>query len=408
MDHLSFGDAKILYKRKELTLIVDFGASQNHTHHKESIFSFAELITRSDSDYEVWIPAGSEITQSNLPIKYNLLPGYNPIGLSLTKPSTWIPALHGKVHNFSNKKDLKTLLKFLAVVNSLHFYCLLFIKKLYYKKIKVVFTTMCAFSFKSLYVLEAGKIDIEAYCRLTNTSERRGILSEIVNYKDFIENSKAFIYVKVFFGTETNAYMKKIGLDNDSRGFISKFPSRQKIQYKQINASQIIISFLGYPTRHKGQQHVLPILKAVSLNKPEIMWQIQLFENDQLIPKITEISSNTKIFEGKISSQSMDKALLTTSLICLPYDTEAFKYNSSAMMYQSTDFLVPILTFTGSAFAEEVEKFGCGLVAIDQMDMITKITNLDLNLINTWINGCKKYNDYRNKSNYIFLNILTD
>jgi hypothetical protein len=202
--------------------------------------------------------------------------------------------------------------------------------------------------------------------------------------------------------------MKKIGLDNDSRGFISKFPSRQKIQYKQINASEITISFLGYPTRHKGQQHVLPILKAVSLNKPEIMWQIQLFENDPLIPKITEISSNTKIFEGKISSQSMDKALLTTSLICLPYDTEAFKYNSSAMMYQSTDFLVPILTFTGSAFAEEVEKFDCGLVAIDQMDMITKITNLDLNLINTWIDGCKKYNDYRNKSNYIFLDILTD
>ncbi len=391
-----------------MILIVDFGASQNHTHHKESIFSFSELIIRSGPDYEVWIPAGSEITQSNLPIKYNLLPGFNPIGLSLTRPSTWIPALHGKIHNFSNKKDLKTLLKFLAVVNSLHFYCLLLKKKLYYKKIKVIFTTMCAFSFKSLYVLEAGKIDIEAYCRLTNTTERRGKLSEIINYKDFIENSKAFTYVKVFFGTETNAYMEKIGLDTDSRGFISKFPSRQKIKYKHINNSQITISFLGYPTRHKGQQHILPILKGVSLNKPDIIWQIQLFENDQLIPSITEISGTTKIFEGKISSQSMNNALLATSLICLPYDAEAFKYNSSAMMYQSTDYLVPILTFAGSAFAEEVEKFDCGLVAIDQNDMITKITNLDLNLINNWIEGCKKYNDYRNKSNYIFLDILTD
>jgi hypothetical protein len=69
---------------------------------------------------------------------------------------------------------------------------------------------------------------------------------------------------------------------------------------------------------------------------------------------------------------------------------------------------VPILTFTGSAFAEEVEKFNCGLVAIDQKDMITRITNLDLNLINNWIEGCQKYNNYRNKSNYDFLDILTD
>jgi glycosyltransferase involved in cell wall biosynthesis len=390
-----------------LILIVDFGASQNHTHHKESIFSFAELIIRSGSDFEVWIPAGSEITESNLPIKYNLLPGFNPIGLSLTRPSTWIPALHGKMHNISNKKDLKTSLKFLAVVNSLHFYCLLFKKKLYYKKIKVIFTTVCAFSFKSLYLLEAGKIEIEAYCRLTNTTERRGKLSEIIKYKDFIENSKTFTYVKVFFGTETNAYLEKIGLDNDSRGFISKFPSRQKIKYKDINTSQITISFLGYPTRHKGQQHILPILNAVSKNKPDITWQIQLFENDQLIPRITENSGTTKIFEGKISSQSMDNALLTTTLMCLPYDAEAFKYNASAMMYQSTDYLVPVLTFAGCAFAEEVEKFECGLVAIDQNDMITKISNLDLNLINNWIEGCKKYNDYRNKSNYIFLDILT-
>jgi hypothetical protein len=63
-----FEDMKIRFKRKELYLIVDFGASQNHTHHKESICSFAELISGAGLDYEVWIPAGSEINQSNLPI----------------------------------------------------------------------------------------------------------------------------------------------------------------------------------------------------------------------------------------------------------------------------------------------------------------------------------------------------
>jgi len=388
-----------------LYLIVDYGASQNHTHHKESIFSFADLISGIESDYEVWIPVGSEINHPNLPIKYCLLPGFNPIGLTLRKPSTWISAIHGKLHNFANNNDLQFILKFLVYLNSLHFYFLLFFKKLCYKNIKIIFTTMCAFSFQSIYMLEAGKINIETYCRLTNTSERRGKLSEIINSKDFIENSKTFTYVKTRFGVETNAYMRKIGLSDDSRGFISKFPSRQIIQKKIINSSQITISFLGYPTKNKGQEHILPMVKEISVVMPKISWQIQLFENDQLIPELIELDVNTKILEGKISSNSMNEALLRSSLICLPYDINSFKYNSSAMMYQSTDHLVPILTFSGSAFAEEVEKFNCGLVAIDREDLINKITRLDLDLINTWITGCKQYNDYRSKSNYLFLDI---
>ena len=108
---------KTLYKRKNLFLIVDFGASQNHTHHRESVFSFAELISRTNSCYEIWIPAGSEICHSNLPIKYCLLPGFNPIGLNLRKPSTWVSALHGKLHNFSNKTNLRSVLNILAYLN---------------------------------------------------------------------------------------------------------------------------------------------------------------------------------------------------------------------------------------------------------------------------------------------------
>ena len=201
--------------------------------------------------------------------------------------------------------------------------------------------------------------------------------------------------------------MRKIGLSDDNRGFISKFPSRQSIPHKFVNDSQITISFLGYPTRHKGQQHILPIVKGITLNKPNINWQIQLFENDQLIPKIKEVNFNANILQGKISPQSMINALSMSSLICLPYDAIAFKYNSSAMMYQSADYLVPILTFSGSAFAEEVDTFQCGLVAIDEEDLINKVSRLDFKVVNTWIEGCKRYNDYRNKSNYIFLNILT-
>ena len=400
-----FGDMKIQFKRKELYLIVDFGASQNHTHYKESICSFAELISGAGLDYEVWIPSGSEINESNLPIKRNLLPGYNPIGFTLKKPSTWISGTHGKLHNFSNDNGFLLILKLLAILTSLHFMLLLFIKKFRYKKIKIVFTTMCAFSFRSLYMLEASKVKIESFCRLTNTSERRGKLSEIITYANFIEESKIFTYVQIRFGVETNAYLRKIQLENDSRGYISKFPSRPNIHNKLVDSSQVTISFLGYPTRHKGQKHIFPIVNQIGQTRPNIDWQIHLFDDDELIPVLKKIGVDIKILTGKISSKSMVDALSKSSLICLPYDIIAFKYNSSAMMYQAADFLVPILTFSGSAFAEEVEQFGCGLVADNEEDLISKIISLDLELINTWIDGCKRYNDFRSKSNYIFLDI---
>jgi glycosyltransferase involved in cell wall biosynthesis len=396
---------KIRFKRNELYLIVDFGASQNHTHHKESICSFAELISGAGLDYEVWIPAGSEINQSNLPIKRNLLPGYNPIGFAITKPSTWISGIHGKVHGFSNDNGLLLILRLLATLNSLHFIFLLFIKKFRYKKIKIIFTTMCAFSFRSLYMLEASRVKIESFCRLTNTSERRGKLSEIISYANFINESKTFTYVQIRFGVETNAYLKKIQLEKDSRGYISKFPSRPSIHNKLVNSSQVTISFLGYPTQHKGQKHIFPIVNQIGQTRPSINWQIHLFEDDELIPVLKKTGIDIKMLTGKISSKSMVDALSKSSLICLPYDVVAFKYNSSAMMYQAADFLVPILTFSGSAFAEEVEHFECGLVADNEEELISKIINLDLGLINKWIDGCKRYNDFRSKSNHVFLGI---
>jgi glycosyltransferase involved in cell wall biosynthesis len=400
-----FGATTIFIKREVLNVIVDFGASQNHTHHKESIYSFADLFNAKNLDLEVWIPFGSEIDHKNLPVKNYLLPGFNPISLDLSKPSTWISAVHGKIHNFSNTHNFRYFLKILAYLNSLNFLLLILYKKLYYKNIKITFTTMCAFSFRSLYMLETCKVNIDSYCRLTNTSERRGKLSDLFSSKNFIQISRKFKHVTVRFGIETSAYLAKIGLETDDRGFISKFPSRNNLQQKKLDISNITISFLGFPTKNKGQHHILPLVKNISQERPTINWQIQLIEKDKLITEISQIHSSIKILEGKISPNSMELALSDSSLLCLPYDVKAFEYNSSAMMYQAMDYLVPVLTFSGSAFAEDVTKFNCGLVANDKEDMIDKLSIIDFNEINAWIEGCKKYNDYRSKSNHIFLEI---
>lgn len=354
---------------------------------------------------EVWIPFGSEIELKNLPVKNCLLPGFNPISFDLLKPSTWISAIHGKIHNFSNTYNLKFLLRILAYLNSVHFLLMILYKRLYYKKIKITFITMCAFSMRSLYMLETCKVVVFSYCRLTNTSERRGKLSEIFSTQNFIQDSKKFNHVSVRFGIETRAYLAKIGLETDSRSFISKFPSRTTLKQKKLDISKVTISFLGFPTINKGQNHILPLIKNISQKNKNTNWQVQLSGKDSMRREVLKIDSSIKILEGKITSDSMVLALTDSTLLCLPYDVKAFQYNSSAMMYQAMDYLVPVLTFWGSAFAEDVTMFKCGFVADDQEDMINKLSTFDFNEINLWIEGCRKYNDYRNRSNLNFLEI---
>lgn len=396
---------KTYNKRSELYLIVDFGASLFHTHNKESLYSFSDFLEDSNVDYKVWIPSGSEIDRRNYKFQYNLLPGYNPISFSFRRISTWIPAAHGKVHNLSESYNLPSILKFLTYVNAFHFLSLITVQFLKYKKIKIVFTTACAFSFQTLYILESIKIKVESYCRLTNTAEQRGELSRIIHVEEFINKSKEFNYVKVYFGLETQSNLVKLGLENDSRCSISKFPSIPRVKKRLLNPGQVTISFLGYPTKHKGQEHVLPIIKNVSLNNPQFKWQVQVRENDLLKTDLKNINAEIKILIGKISSETMINALLQTDVICLPYDSEKFRYNASAMMYQSADYLVPILTFSGSAFAPEIDEFGFGIVAEDEIDLVAKIKSLDVKVIKKWIDGCRQYNQYRNTTNYNFLKL---
>lgn len=384
---------------------MDFGASLTHTHHKESIYSFADLLKSNERTYEIWIPKGSEIVSEEFQIMRFLIPGFNPASFKLRQIRTWIPGIHGKIHNLANKYGLNLVLRMLVFLNAFHFLILLKRKIPKYKKINLIFTTVCGFSLRSLYLLESKKFKVNSFCRLTNTAERRGNLSNLITVQDFIEVSKNFKYVNTRFGTETLAYLRKLGLTNDVRGFISKFPAQQKVNKKEIDPSKLTFSFLGYPTRDKGQENVVPIVREATKRIPNIKWKVQVFESDPIIFELRKLSEEIEILQGKISSSSMDEALQESALICLPYNPTAFAFNSSAMMYQAADFLVPIITFEGTAFAEEVQLYGCGFVASNLEDMIERICIVEKEMIDEWINGCLRYNLFRNDSNSIFLNL---
>jgi glycosyltransferase involved in cell wall biosynthesis len=174
---------------------------------------------------------------------------------------------------------------------------------------------------------------------------------------------------------------------------------------ESVENQKLVVSFLGYPTVDKGQEHILPIIQSVGKFRRDISWQVQITEDNVLKNQLDKLNSNIEILEGKISQPRLEEALSLSSVICLPYNVLAFKLNSSAMMYNSSDYLVPIITFEGSAFARDVSEFSCGLALKDRSDMIEALNSINLTMIQRWIDGCESYNHFRNQTNLDFLEI---
>jgi len=92
----------------------------------------------------------------------------------------------------------------------------------------------------------------------------------------------------------------------------------------------------------------------------------------------------------------MSWAFTNIDLVCLPYNIESYTLNASALAYRAADNLTAVATFKGSAFANEVENFGIGLVANDMETLINDISNFDTESSRDRI---IEYNEIRTQSN---------
>jgi glycosyltransferase involved in cell wall biosynthesis len=390
------------HNKKLKFLIVDFGASLNHTHHKLAISSFAHLL--KEEDHEIWIPIGSEASLSGLNPKRVLLPGTHPIGFSYTNPSSWISGLHGKIHNFAIKKNSKFLSTILLNITAIYFY-LLIKRKAAKQNIAIIFPTFCPFAMQAIRFLNFMKIETKIFARLTNTTERRGIARTHNFLEISLEYAQKFTSLKTKFGVETHAFRDYNTKLYKDKFYLSPIPSISMPKKESIKDQKLVVSFLGYPTVDHGQEHILPIIQSVGKFRKDIKWQVQIAKDSLLKNQLNKLNLDIEILVGKISQPQFDEALKISSVICLPYNIQAFKFNSSAMMYNSSDYLVPILTFSGSAFASDVIEFSCGVALKNRSDMILTLNSISLSTIHKWVDGCKAYNLFRNQINLDFLEI---
>ena len=101
----------------------------------------------------------------------------------------------------------------------------------------------------------------------------------------------------------------------------------------------------------------------------------------------------------------MKNLLKKTSLLCLPYNIDAFSLHASAMLYQSMDFLKPVLSFDGTSFSKDILEFNSGAVAKTINELCDQLINIDNKQVNSWVEGCRTFNVYRNSSNKKFLEL---
>lgn len=386
-------------------LIVDYGASLIHTHNKQSIYGFADFLEKRGQKVEVWLPFGSKIAIPSFRFRRILLPGNNPTAFELKDISTWIPAIHGKLHDFSKQKNIYLIYKFLTFLSVIQF--IAYSKKFrnQNKQFKVLFPTLCPFSMEIIKFTMKRKMRIEFYCRVTNTSEKRGPFTGKYRIENFINTLEIEERKLIKFGFETNKFIESLKIDNKSNLYSSKFPSR-KIPFDSQRESKNVItfSFLGYPTPEKGHDKIFELIKSVE-GKRSCRWIVQLYEKDEIEEKLRKLNVDIVFLKGKISQIRLEEAFFETDLLILPYNVEAFKFNASATLYQSMDFEVPVITFENSGFSDDVKKYSSGIVVKDLQQMVSEIISIDKINLHEFKIGCQKYNLARDLENSNFLNI---
>lgn len=80
-----------------------------------------------------------------------------------------------------------------------------------------------------------------------------------------------------------------------------------------------------------------------------------------------------EVCEPIISEAAMLDNYRRSSALLLPYDTTIYERRGSAAMMEGVSFCRPVITYDGSAFADQVRYYGCGLVVSSKEEMVDAI-----------------------------------
>ena len=381
-------------------LLIDFGASLMHTHHSRVIRGFVELIEKDGYQVTVYLPLGSEIAISGKnPVQRKILvPSYHPVGFRMKHQSSWIPGFMRILYSRTENSKWQSFVSFILSRMIVEF-AMLGVKGNLRKfpDSIVIFPTACPISVQLGKRIKLKFSQVKLVYRLTNTAENRGYFTRCIDATFGISQQIQSFPTDIRIGFEMNEYASSLTISK-SNLYYSPTPPCLEIKEESVDWTKRTFGFLGMAQRHKGTNWLVEIITRTLANAEarSLSWIIQ---TEQPPPRdLLELSTKlqVKLLPGRLSESEMSQAFTNIDLVCLPYNVKSYKLNASALAYRAADNLTAVATFKGSAFANEVEKFGIGLVVDDLKTLINEMIKFD---VESYRNRIVEYNKIRIQSN---------
>jgi hypothetical protein len=246
-------------------------------------------------------------------------------------------------------------------------------------------------------MFELRKIKCQIFVRFTHTTETRGYFSEIVNYKNFINNLGEFKHVNLVLGYEMKEFLQ--GLKNND---LLKYSPHPRVTNKLNVKKDFQFGFFGKMQSRKGFESLIEIIEGlIKLGTPSSNFCVQIPSASFGLSLNPNLNGVTFLWDNLDIGQ-LNKYISQTKLVVLPYDVTTYIKNSSALAYRCLDLGVPVATFKGSAFAREISDFNIGITfstVSEALNLLSRFNDKQLSQISLNID---KFNLSRQESNFDF------
>jgi hypothetical protein len=402
-------------------ILMDFSCGRFYTHHSSYIKDYADYLIDNNYNVKICVNDSADNEVITLFRGYDFFANLKSNNYGMTKNKNFSRFVQDKIIQLF----FQLLEKFFFPVATLEYFrkkiasnyvnsAIKFLEEesLQLKPITLVFPTTDSLSFRLIEKLALAEApSVNRVCARITGAEKRGVFG--VNDSEFrLANLSKSNHFELNIGLETNIYFKKFSkLNPDFKKSLVWAPMpfiNRKTKKISLPSNAFKIGFLGSARKGKGFEHIPSILRTLNQSKLDFQAFIQLpifeWKNSKKVVEEIDLEFDSRIIwlDGGISRKDIEINIGNLDCIFLPYDTTAYKFAGSGILFLAADLGIPIITNENVAFAWDIEFFKIGITYLEFNELPNKIKEIESKC---YIKNFENYNKVRDKANKIFLNL---
>jgi len=397
-------------KQKKICLIIDFTARHSYTHMAPLIKVYSEIISANGYQVHILLSkfADRGFFDSIMGTKKYKLPSsiYTPAIRESFLVFLFYRLLGKRWASVSTDSLMKRSVRRIQILKTVMY--LFKTSKLTKGKILLLLPSADPLSIELIKTISKFHFARKFCIRIRMVgSESRGVLGHETIYKDLIQvQSTDKIDLQIGFETQAYAdFLVKKGIDSGCLSW-SPWPTFniEKLISKD-ESKNTSIGFLGGAKKRKGFDLIPLIINYLIcsggnykffIQKSAYPW-VEYHKTLSILEK--EFKNRCEFLPANIDLDKLLKILSTLDCLILPYDPESYKINASGILYHSADAGIPVVTFSGVGFEQEIKEYQVGII----VDDLALIENSILQALKISSTKFEIYNKSRNNANNSFL-----